>query len=101
MKIIYVVYGETGSYSDFSKWAVKGFASKKRADEYAEQAQKRAREIEAFTKTKTWLDMRNATEEEKKKYKNEYDPDFYSDGGTDYSVEEMEYDAARSSLSDS
>lgn len=86
MKTIYVVRGYSGSYSDYTTWDVKAYASEKLAEEHVENATRRAREIAALP----FVPARRILKEEKTKRVNEYDPrNGLADG---YTYIEVEFD---------
>ena len=65
---IWVVMGESSEmYDDFKYWLVKAFKERKRAEEYAKQAEDMFERLEEQYGTKTW-------KEREKLMMNQYDP---------------------------
>jgi len=49
-KVVYIVEGSTGEYSDFCSWIVKGFLDREKAETFALECQKEANTIEYSSK---------------------------------------------------
>lgn len=77
---VFIVFGQTGEYSDHSNWAVKGFVDKTRAEAFELAATKWAHEAKS-----------RVGRYEPIKEPSPYDPKFRCDyTGTDYFTVEVE-----------
>ena len=87
MQKIYLVMGQTGEYEDYSKWTVKAFYDKRKAEELVGKASKRAQKIHSM--------MLKAIDEDRSlpDFKSQYDPNIYMwCNGTSYFIVEVPLD---------
>jgi len=84
-KTIYVVFGNSGEYSDFRDWPVVAYDTEDSAIGHAEKAKRRAEELKVLMDAAEW-NRREALQKT-----NEFDPHMNMDyTGVDYSVFEIE-----------
>ena len=84
MSKIYIVYGNTGEYSDRREWTVAAYADEAMAREHAELAMRWYQENDAFEQSRKESDWQQ-------KNPNPYDPYMSIDyTGTDWTVGEVE-----------
>ena len=77
---VFVVFGETGEYSDMREWPVAAYIEERLAILHMEFAAKRFAELSLIKKERTWKPMGH----------NEYDPDMQVDyTGTFYEVKKV------------
>lgn len=84
---VYVVFGQTGEYSDHSSWPVRGFLTREKAEDFDFMATKWAR---------GWMERHenNRYRQEARDDRPAHDPGFRSDyTGTDYYTIEVEVES--------
>jgi len=73
-KTIWIVEGRQGEYEDYTEWAVAFYYEEKQAEEHADKAQKRSREIcEAISECEACRILADPTCPNHKSIKNKWD----------------------------